>query len=62
MPGVIANRLDLYHAALRELSLSWLAILNLLGGVQAKVGVASALLGQFGNAEHLGLQAAAHRI
>ena len=58
-PGVVFDGLDLDHAALRLLPRLRLALLHLLGGVQAEVGMADALIGQLLHTEHLGLQGAA---
>ena len=49
------------HAAFRCLALLRLAPLKLLGGVQAEVGMPSALIGQLGHAEDLGLERGADR-
>ena len=61
-PGVVVGRLHLDHAALRRLSLLGLSFLHLLGSVQAHVGVSRPLLGHFADAEHLGLERAAHSV
>ena len=44
-PGVVAGGLDLYDAALRRLAFAGPAALDLLGGVEAEVGMAGALVG-----------------
>ena len=55
-PCVVAYGLDLDHAALGKLSLSRSALLRLAGGVESEVGVARALVGELGDAGHLGLE------
>ena len=52
-PCVVCRGLHLHHAALWCLPLAWRALLHLLRGVEAEVGMARALVGQFLNAEHL---------
>ena len=70
-PGVVSGGLDLHHAALGELAAALALLLGLaltagaLGlarGVESKVGMAGALVGEFGHAEHLGAQGVAHRV
>ena len=53
-PSVVAGGLDLDHAALGKLSLSRSALLHLAGGVESEVGVARAVVGELGDAGHLG--------
>ena len=55
-PGVVAGGLDLHHAGLGCLSLLGLALRHLPGGVESKVGMSRALLGQLADAIHLGPQ------
>ena len=54
--GVFTGRLHLHDAPFRHLSLPRAAALHLMRGVEAEVGMASALVGQFADAEHLRLQ------
>ena len=61
-PGVVAGRFDLHHTAFGNLPLLDLALLALVGGVQAQVRMSGPLLGQLGDAENLGPKGAAHRI
>ena len=56
------NRFDLNHAALRLLPRLRFALLHLLGRVQAKIGMANALIGQLLNAEHRGPQRTAYGV
>ena len=44
-PSVVAGGLDLDDAALRRLAFAGPAALDLLGGVEAEVGMAGALVG-----------------
>ena len=57
--GVFTGRLHLHDAAFRRLPLPRAAALHLMGGVEAEVGMAGALVGQFADTEHLGLQGGA---
>ena len=61
-PGVVAGGLYLHHAALRKLSLPRLALLHLLGGIQAEVRVTRALLRHLVDAEDLGPEGVADRV
>ena len=61
-PGVVVGRLDLYHAALRRLSLLGLSALGLFCGIEAEVGVPRALLGQLIHAIHLGPGSGSHSV
>ena len=58
-PCVVAGGLDLDHAALGKLALSRSALLRLAGGVESEVGVARAVVGELGDAGHLGLEGGA---
>ena len=55
-PSIITCRFHLNYAAIRNLSLSRLAFLHLLGRVEAEVGMARALVGKLANAKHLRLE------
>ena len=64
-PGVVGYGLDLHHAALGELAAALrltAAALGLARGVESEVGMAGALVGQFGDAEDLGAQGVAHGV
>ena len=61
-PQVLVRRLHLDDAALRRLSIARAAPLDLLRGVEPKIGMAHALIGELADAEHLGLQRRAHRV
>ena len=56
---VFTGRLHLHDAPFRRLPLPRAAALHLMGGVEAEVGMPGALVGQFADAEHLGLQGGA---
>ena len=58
-PSIVVGRLDLYDAALGELSLARLSALDLFGGVEAEVGMSGALLGKLADAEDFGLESGA---
>ena len=53
-PGVVAGGLDFDYAALGCLAFAGPAALDLLGGVEAEVGMAGALVGELSDAEYLG--------
>ena len=60
-PSIVTNALDLDDATLGNLPRPRTALLNLPCRVKGKVGMAGALIRQFLNAEHLGLERAADR-
>ena len=55
-PGVVIGGLDLDYAAFGDLPFAHPAPLHLPGGVEAQVGMAGAVVGQFADAEDLGLE------
>ena len=55
-PGIIIRRFHLNHAAFRQLTFAGSAPLHLLCGVEAEVRMPRALVGQFADAKHLGLE------
>ena len=61
-PSVVAGGFDFDHAAFRDLAFLGPAFLELLGGIQAEVGMTRPLGREFGHAERFGFQGCAHRI
>ena len=55
-PRIIMRGFDFDDAAFGDLSFLRLALLHLLGRIQAKVGMARALVGQFADADDFGLE------
>ena len=55
-PCVVADGLDLDHAALGRLALTPPSTLHLLVGVESEVGMARTLLGKLADAKHLGFE------